>query len=59
MDETIKAIKSQPSVERYAWQGAFVKMNPDTSSGQEKQQGPQMMNPDGSLNALGQHYKTV
>lgn len=56
MDETIAAMKAQPSVERWAWQGAFTEMNKDQNG---KQQGPQMMDSDGTLNALGQHYKTV
>jgi hypothetical protein len=57
--DTRKAIKAQPSVERYAWQGAFVWMPEDKSSGQPTPQGPIMMNEDGTLNPLGEHYRTV
>jgi hypothetical protein len=59
MDETVKAMKAQPAVERYSWQGAFRVMNEDKSSGQPRPQGPIMMNEDGSLNELGQHYRMV
>ena len=58
MKETIKSIKSHPSIERYAWSGAHVDMPTDPNRNGAIQ-GPQMMNPDGSLNALGQLYKSL
>jgi hypothetical protein len=58
MTQTVKSIRTHPQVRKFSWSGAHVTMPTDPNRNGARQ-GPQLMNPDGSLTDLGVLYKSL